>query len=758
MRHFERSLLTAWVVIFACPPLCHPQGIAGGRVGNAAEGDTPTASGHAQPAKLSLFVIDYSGWRSRGVTSRVSGTVNQVHPDATVVSVGVAEGLPTGQAKNYDITVSAATPNVEALREIIDYKVQKAARGSRQVVVHIDINEEWLPQQVRALFAQLPGKNETRGPGLLGAALLKCAGPKYADVVVRRGHSDGTYCAGYALARAKQVGIRPEMVILESPRETWGTWKGRFKEHPDTLFIAVTADGDLPRKSVVDFGFGRAGEVKGGNYININLEKWSDPKLAAHSAPTEYGETYKNVRVRGWIGGDVVDFGVHDVTLGKLVEAAATEPTSVGQFARAVLADKANPVAYLAGFPETGRDKATGLAEAGVITVWQPRHDKPSKIGVREVDLVMYETGDKEVLGNRGIVTSSVPNMQEALPPVGVSKVFFADHVLECPSRENLPVVLASRLAGGEPPHGMANDVPMWSTTPKFAGPDADIMTSMARSRLAQSSTEAQFVLVVGNDKKADSMAAKLQATGVVVVCLKENLSPEKAERLGQQLGSGAVLRVGPPPAIAVDMNGSLRQAVPKSQGQTGGGPKWVSEPDGDTHWYRIYPEDDPSDVVWVYDGTGQPGTVVADAVDRKAKELCLPAGSKVVVGGDPDDPEYQAAVKVLRDRGYEVVEEHWEEGTLSREEKLQRVHARCRKEGAKLGAITGYVPADADDDSDDDNNSDQPDTDSDVDADIEVKKTALSENGVRLGGQRHEAFGQVDDFSWERPRVRNRR
>jgi len=36
--------------------------------------------------------------------------------------------------------------------------------------------------------------------------------------------------------------------------------------------------------------------------------------------------------------------------------------------------------------------------------------------------------------------------------------------------------------------------------------------------------------------------------------------------------------------------------------------------------------------------------------------------------------------------------------------------------------------------------------------------RSALSENGVRLGGQRHEAFGQVDDFSWERPRVRNRR
>ncbi len=35
---------------------------------------------------------------------------------------------------------------------------------------------------------------------------------------------------------------------------------------------------------------------------------------------------------------------------------------------------------------------------------------------------------------------------------------------------------------------------------------------------------------------------------------------------------------------------------------------------------------------------------------------------------------------------------------------------------------------------------------------------SALSENCFRLGGQRHEAFGQVDDFSWERPRVGNRR
>jgi len=589
------------------------------------------------------------------------------------------------------------------------------------VVVHIDINEQWLPQQIRAVFLQLPGKNETRGPGLLGAELLKFAGPKYADVVVLRGHSDGTYCAGYALARAKQVGVKPDVVILESPRETWGTWKGRFKEHPDTLFVAVTADGDLPRKSVVDFGFGRAGEVKGGNYININLEKWSNPDLAAHSAPTQYGKTYKNVRVRGWIGGDAVDFGVNDVTVGKLVEAAVTEPASVGQFARAVLADKSNPVAYLAGFPESGQDKATGLAKADVVTVWQPRHEQPSKVGRQAVDLVMYETGDKEVLGNRGIVTSGVPSIQKALPPVGVSKVFVADHALECPSRENLPVVLAGRLAEGGSPHATASEVPIWSTTAEFAGPDADIMTNMARSQLAKSSTEPQFVLVVGNDKKADSMAAKLEATGVVAVRVKQNLSPEKAEGLGQQLGSAAVLRVGFPPTIAVDMDGSLRRAAQESQGQTDGGHGWVIEQDGQSRWYKIYPKDDPADVVWIYDGIGVPGKIVADEVDRKAKELGLPAGSKVVVGGDPDDPEYQAAVKALRARGYEVIEEHWEEGTLSREEKMQRVHARCRKVGAELGAITGYVPGTGRRTDGDDSNFDSSDVD--VDADIEVKK-----------------------------------
>ena len=33
----------------------------------------------------------------------------------------------------------------------------------------------------------------------------------------------------------------------------------------------------------------------------------------------------------------------------------------------------------------------------------------------------------------------------------------------------------------------------------------------------------------------------------------------------------------------------------------------------------------------------------------------------------------------------------------------------------------------------------------------------ALSGNCFRLGGQRHEVFGQIDDFSWERPRMGNR-
>jgi len=36
--------------------------------------------------------------------------------------------------------------------------------------------------------------------------------------------------------------------------------------------------------------------------------------------------------------------------------------------------------------------------------------------------------------------------------------------------------------------------------------------------------------------------------------------------------------------------------------------------------------------------------------------------------------------------------------------------------------------------------------------------RPALSDNCIMLGGQCHEAFGQLDDFSWERPRVGNRR
>jgi len=36
-------------------------------------------------------------------------------------------------------------------------------------------------------------------------------------------------------------------------------------------------------------------------------------------------------------------------------------------------------------------------------------------------------------------------------------------------------------------------------------------------------------------------------------------------------------------------------------------------------------------------------------------------------------------------------------------------------------------------------------------------RRSALSETLVKLGGQRHDAFGEVDDFLWQRPNRPNR-
>lgn len=442
-------------------------------------------------ATLSLMVLDFSGWLNLGLTQRVSGAAFHIAPNATLINVGVKEGQAAGGSvaeiktpvagtvsvdtvgkwtvvsvsglqyvwrtedieqgrvtitatakrqvkareviasvdREYDTVISVREPDLSSYRSFLAEKIDAASRESKQLILHVDINEQVLPQQLRKVGGRnVFGANEAKGPSELVAQLLALAGEGLAERLVLRGHSDGTWCVGYALGVLHEAGIEPATVILESPRERWSVWKNRFHQFRNTQFIAITSEGDYARDGVLDFGFGGADEVRTENYVNIHLEKWDTKRVKSHGAPTAYTFRFDRVRIRGWFGGECVDFRVYDVVLGDLVVAVTSEPQSLAQLAVLLTGNKEGSVVWLHGFPESGNEQAREMAASGIIVIRTLGEDNQPE-STAGVDLVFCESGDHEISGNRGNQNRPGPQRPEA-------RVYVGETVYEFASRE----------------------------------------------------------------------------------------------------------------------------------------------------------------------------------------------------------------------------------------------------------------------------------------------------------------------------------
>lgn len=114
---------------------------------------------------------------------------------------------------------------------------------------------------------------------------------------------------------------------------------------------------------------------------------------------------------------------------------------------------------------------------------------------------------------------------------------------------------------------------------------------------------------------------------------------------------------------------------------------EWVITATGEPHWFdvrnRTWAEGVP-----VYNGTNQSADVIVAAVLQMAERLGVAKGEKIVVGGDPNDPEYREVVRRLEDEGYVVVECHFCGMTA--------VAETAKAVGAKVGVVvtdTNDVP-----------------------------------------------------------------
>lgn len=255
-----------------------------------------------------VLVIDASGLNAqRPKDHRPEDFQEWVLPDSELVSIGIKGVTPDALRKGagYDLIVDGEEPRWSARQ--IGQKL-----NCNKTLVHFDINESVLPVQIK-------GDGKVAGPAAVAAEVAanwRRMHPN--DPLVLRGHSDGTYFVGQVFDMLSQSGIHVDLVIMESPRQGYDVWESRVNDNPDTKFISITCDWDLPREDQAGnkgLGVGRGyGDIKSPNHININLtgenlEHGFKSRLRdalgalglfgkmveAHSLPTKYDS---NVKVR----------------------------------------------------------------------------------------------------------------------------------------------------------------------------------------------------------------------------------------------------------------------------------------------------------------------------------------------------------------------------------------------------------------------------------------------------------------------------
>lgn len=253
------------------------------------------------PESCPVLVIDYTGNLTSDGLGHADQFAQTVLPEAVIHTIGNHGVVPDARRGGARYSEIIRTDSA-AQREDSVAKVLALTRTSTRTVLAFDMNE-LIPNQIReqlrqslpawlddwvtnpafkaALWAarNLPNKTDRQADvAAEAAARWKAANP--GGKLVIRGHSDGTYSVLRTLKRLHALGIVPDAVVLESPRQQYDEWMSIAKQFPGTVFIDIAAKND----------FAPAGGAQRSpppvllpNWRHLQLTAEASP-MAAHSA------------------------------------------------------------------------------------------------------------------------------------------------------------------------------------------------------------------------------------------------------------------------------------------------------------------------------------------------------------------------------------------------------------------------------------------------------------------------------------------
>lgn len=243
----------------------------------------PASPPNSQPATRPVLVIDFIGWRDANPGGHAAELIKNVLPEASSFNIGFHGTTPDAKRDGYSIIVPYKTASQKAQAAEDIYKLTAA---NPRTVLAFDFNEAGLPNQLRAgLFNKIAGPAEVAAST---AARWSAEHPGGAILLV--GHSDGTYAVRDTYDRLVKAGVRPEALILQSPRAPYATFGNRAANAPETKVISITSRADLPRTTLGLFDPGYD-TTKTDNRINYHLKDTLNP-ANAHGAVTKLGAVH----------------------------------------------------------------------------------------------------------------------------------------------------------------------------------------------------------------------------------------------------------------------------------------------------------------------------------------------------------------------------------------------------------------------------------------------------------------------------------
>jgi hypothetical protein len=250
-----------------------------------------------------ILVLDFIGFNDHGKDH--AWTFRQTMlPNAGFVSVGIHGVIPDAWRKRtgYDAIVRAGSA------KDYEYSVDQVYRlvEHDQTILAFDFNEQVLPRQLRPT-------NKILHPAMVAAKVAERWRQEHPDgLVILRGHSDGTYAETYIFDYLKGKQMPPDAIILESPRQKYTRWAKRAEETPETLVLAVTSAGDLPREWPLGKGYDKAPSA---NWVNLHVKELRNP-LSAHGIVTDYSNQELKVQRTDANGRSLTQ----NVSLGNLIQ------------------------------------------------------------------------------------------------------------------------------------------------------------------------------------------------------------------------------------------------------------------------------------------------------------------------------------------------------------------------------------------------------------------------------------------------------